>query len=134
MSLLTKHGLFEKQRRRFKEVLLPGSGDTARIRSLTTGEMRQLRSSLVDKKGELIRKRGDRLSQLLIAACLVDDQGNRVLTDDDAMSDAFDSVDGATVSMLFAECKQWTGFGSDTDWSAIEDSAKNSEETSSSST
>lgn len=129
MTFLTKQGLFHKNgERRIKDVPLP-NGMTARIQHLTAGEMRQLRTSLMDKKGELIRKRADRLQELLVSRCLVDEQGNRMLTDEDAMSAEMDALDGALVAALFRECRDWTGFAADADWQAIEDAAKNSEST-----
>jgi len=125
---ITRAELLGKASRRFKDVHLP-TGGTARLRNLSTSEMRSLRGSLLSKDGKLIQSRADRIQQLLVAWCLVDDAGNRILTDDDATGNAMDDIDGAVVACLFAEAKAWSGFGSDSDWSAIEDAAKNSNAT-----
>ena len=117
--------------RRFKEVRL-AEGRSCRIRSLTAGEMRAFRTSMSNSKGELIRKRADRLQELLIAQCLATATGDRILSDEDVMGGDFDLLDGGEITALFAACKEHTGFGADADWQAIEDAAKNSEPTSTS--
>ena len=117
----------QKTKRRFKKIMLP-DGDTFVIRSLTGSEMRSFRESLVDRKGELIRARGDRLNELLLARCLVDDDHQTFLTDDDAMNGQLDDLDGAIVMCLAEQIKQWTGFQTDGDFSAIEHAIKNSDD------
>ena len=114
--------------RRFR-ILSLGNRE-CRIRSLTAGEMRSFRSSLSNAKGELIRKRADRLQELLIAQCLATATGDRILADEDVVAGDFDLLDGGEIATLFAACKDHTGFGADADWTAIEDAAKNSDPTS----
>ncbi len=126
---VTKSDLLKRNKRRFKLIDLPGGGQ-ARIRSLSSGEMRDFRRSMLNPQGKLIKSRSDNMHELLIAQCLVDDEGNRLFTDEDAMSSSFAEIDGSLVSVLSSECRSWTGFGTDPDWSAIEDAAKNSEPTS----
>lgn len=125
----TKSDFVRPATRRFKEVRL-GDDRSCRIRSLTAGEMRAFRTSMSNAKGELIRKRADRLQELLIAQCLSTAKGDRILSDDDVMGGDFDLLDGGEITSLFAACKEHTGFGADADWQAIEDAAKNSEPTS----
>lgn len=124
----TKSDFVRPATRRFKEIPL-GEGRSCRIRSLTAGEMRAFRTSMSNSKGELIRKRADRLQELLIAQCLSAATGDRILADEDVMSGDFDLLDGGEITALFAACKDHTGFGADSDWKAIEDAAKNSEST-----
>lgn len=128
-TTLTRDALLGKRARRFKLVTIPTGGEV-RLRNMTTSEMRALRASLLTKDGKMIASRADRIQQLLVAACVVDDDGNRLFTDDDALGATMDELDGAVMSCLFAEAKAWTGFGADSDWSAIEDAAKNSNATS----
>jgi hypothetical protein len=127
MTTLTRELLLRPAPRRYDTVELPEF--TARIQSLSNGEMRQLRQSLLDKKGDLNRKRADRLQELLVCHCLVDDGGTRLFSDEDAFAAAWDGLDGALMRVLFDRCKRWTGFAADDDWNAIEAAAKNSEET-----
>lgn len=116
--------------RRFKSLSI-GTRE-CRIRSLTAGEMRTFRASLSNAKGELVKKRADRLQELLIAQCLSTATGDRILADEDVMAGDFDLLDGGEISTLFAACKDHTGFGADADWTAIEDAAKNLDPTSTS--
>lgn len=125
MTLLSKADLFGKSDRRYRVESLPVGGEV-RIQSLTAGEMRAFRLSLMTADGKLIKRRGDRVQMLLVAQCLVDESGNRLLSDDEAMSADADKMDGAVIGFLFARCREWTGFQNDDDWSAIEAAIKNS--------
>lgn len=128
MSLLTRAELLKPAGRRYRVVPLP-TGGQVRIQSLTSGEARALRQFLLNPKGELIKVRGDRLAELLICACLVDENGQRLFSQDDAMSADFDAFDNAVSSVLYQFCRNWTGFAADPDFAAIEDAVKNSEST-----
>lgn len=125
---VTREQFLKPAERRFKTLSYRPFGEI-RIRSLLESEMRNLRESMQDKRGELIRSRSQRLNQYLLAACLVNENGDRLLSDDDVKSGAMDQMDGQLVAVLVKECREWTGFGSDSDWQAIEDAAKNSEDT-----
>lgn len=129
MTTLTRESLLKPAARRYDTFDVSGVG-TARIQNLTNGEMRKLRKSLTDKKGDLIPKRADRIMDLLVCWCLVDDAGTRLLSEEDVFSPAWEELDGAVSRTLFERCKRWTGFAADPDWQAVEDAAKNSEDTS----
>jgi hypothetical protein len=68
------------------------------------------------------------LKELLICQCVVDGDGNRMYSDEDAW--CFDALDGAVSTALYNECSAWTGFNLDTDTKAVEEAIKNSEEAS----
>lgn len=125
---IDRASLLGMTKRRFRTVTLPG-GHEARLRSLTNSEMRAFRGSFIGAGAKPIQSRLDRLQQLLVAQSLVDADGNRVLTDEDAMGAAMDDLDGAVVACLFGAAKEHTGFGGDSDWTALESAAKNSDET-----
>lgn len=120
--------LLSRTARRYKLVALPTGGE-AKIKNMTTGEMRALRQSMQDPKGELIRKRSARLFEYLVAGCLVDDSDHLILCDADVTKGELDNIDGADLTALVEACKAFTGFAHDGDWSAIEDAAKNSAST-----
>ena len=124
---MDKAKFLSKTSRRFQTIRLP-DGDEVTIRSLTGGEMRTFRESLVDKRGELIKRRGDMLNELLLVRCLVGDDKQPMLTDAEAMSGALDDMDGAVVLTVAEACKTWTGFKTDGDFGAIEDAIKNSDD------
>jgi len=124
---MDKAKFLSKTGRRYQTIRLP-DGDEVTIRSLTGGEMRTFRESLVDKKGELIKRRGDMLNELLLVRCLVGDDKQPLLSDGEAMSGALDEMDGAIVLTVAEACKSWTGFKTDGDFGAIEDAIKNSDD------
>lgn len=97
------------------------------MRSLTASEMRTFRRSLQTVAGELDQTRAEYLHELLIANVLVDDEGNLLFTQDDAVNGVFDELDGAVLSRTFQLAKEWTGFALDDDFSALEQAVKNSE-------
>lgn len=110
--------------RRFTTVTVPLLGDV-RLRSLTAREMRALKSSLSDNKGEFNKDRAQKLDLLLVASCVVDDSGNLEFSEADVVGGVFDEIDGGALTVLFNACKSHTGFGADEDWQAIETQAKN---------
>jgi len=124
---MDRQRFLSKSKRRYKTLALP-DGDAVTIQSLTGAEMRTFRESLVNKKGDLIQARGDKLNELLLVRCLVGDDQQTFLNDADAMGGALDDLDGAIVMTLAEQCKTWTGFKSDGDFSEIEAAIKNSED------
>lgn len=128
MGLLTKESLAQTAERRYTEVPILGCG-TARFQSLTASEMRDFENFFNDRKGDPIMGRVRRIKEVLVARSLVDGQGKRVFTDEDALNGM--EMDGAARSKLYAEAKAWTGYGADPDFAAIEDAAKNSGNTNS---
>ena len=126
MSLLGRDELLSKTNSRRYKVVSLDVGEV-RIQSLTNQEMRQLRISMLDRKGELNRSRSDRLQELLVSRCAVSSDGVPLFTESEAINGAFDNIDGGVVTALFSACKQHTGFAADEDFTLIEDAVKNSE-------
>ena len=109
--------------RRYKVVKLPIGGDELRLRSLTGREMQEFRTSLVDRAGKVIKERWDNQDELLIAAVVVDDNGRPLFSEVDVS--ALSEADGGLISWLAKQCKDWTGFRADDDWSPVVEHAKN---------
>lgn len=126
--MTTKEEFLAPSKRRVKALETP-SGKKVSIQNMLTSEMREFRNGFSDRKGEVIISRSKKLQELLIGRCVLNDSGSVMLTDAEVMSGALDNLDGADTAYLFNECKLWTGFGNDGDWSAVEDAAKNSEAT-----
>jgi hypothetical protein len=87
MALLTRERLEQRRQRAYKEVDVPdpdpaaaGRGEkaTIRLRAMFGGEWIDLIRSLKDNDW-----RQNNYTQLVLAFCLVDEQGKRILTDDD---------------------------------------------------
>lgn len=110
--------------RRYDEPDVPLIGKV-RIQSLTAREVRSWRESLTDERGKPT-PRLERANELLVALAVVDEAGNRVFSDDDAMSMLFDELDSAAFSALAKLVRKHTNVDADPDWRAIEDAGKNS--------
>lgn len=93
--------------RRFKVVRIPGLGDV-KIRSLKEGERARYETDTLDDDGETDREGLETAKRRLIIACVVDANGEPLLTPDDL--DALADKDGAITGYLFDECRQHCGF------------------------
>lgn len=121
---LTREQFAAALSRRHESVEIPGVG-LARIQSLTVREMRDIRASLRTPSGEFDRERFNRLDAILVAAALVDDSGNRVISETDAVNGFFDAMDGGPWAVLCAAVKRHTGWECGEDWTPVRAAAKN---------
>jgi len=110
-------------RRRFKVIgPLPVSGKRVRIQSLNEGELSAYHAVAVGKDGFKPSRMED-ANRRLIARCLVNADGNRLLADSDAGKLA--SWDAADGQYVYNECAAFVGLKRD----EIEGLEKNSGET-----
>lgn len=123
MSNDLKAKMLAASARRYKVVSVPVYGDV-RIQSLTSREIREWRNSLKDEDGKH-NQRMDRANELLVALSVVNDDGSRVFTDDDAMSMLFDDADYGPNGVLISAVREHTNVNADPAWKAVEDAAKN---------
>lgn len=107
--------------RRIKEIIVPGRNLKMRIRSLLEGEKESYEASLVTAKAEYTRETLLNARRRLVALCLCDENGNRILQDADI--DAMKQLDGAELAYLQEQCQQHVGFKA----GDIEGMVKNSE-------
>lgn len=104
-SFGTREQLLGCSGKRFTEVVL---GDTTfRLQSLTEGEKSRFEKSILSKKGVI---RDDARRRLLVRT-LVDEDGNRILTDADIS--ALAELDGAITAKLFDAAMEHVGFQAD---------------------
>ncbi len=108
-TILDRASFLSPAKRRFKYVALP-DGRTVRIRNLTEAERSSFEGSILTSKGDFSLSKIKLQRRRLICLCLVDDEGNRLLTDADADSAAFREMDGAVTGVLYDECRKWCGF------------------------
>jgi hypothetical protein len=94
--------------RRFKDVVLPVTKLKVRIRSLFEGEKEAFEATLRDKNGDVTNEKLKTGGRRLIALCLVDASGERLLSDADAES--MGEKDGADMAYLQEECQVFCGF------------------------
>lgn len=107
-------------RRRYREFEVPPFGKY-RIRSLTERERSQMEGDQLSKKGEFSKQKLMESRRRLIAWCLVDGDGERLIGDDQIPQ--LEEVDSLLTAAIYDACLDHCGF-SDAD---IEDLAKNSE-------
>lgn len=120
---------FAQTKRRYKTITVAGVGEF-RIQNLKVSEMRHIRSLMLTADGEPDRERMAQLQEIVIAAALVDDNNALLMNETEVLAGALGELDGALLSYLYEPVKEWTGFGTDPDWNAIEAAAKNLDTTS----
>ena len=108
--------------RRYRAFDVPDFG-RVRIQSFTEREMSAYQAGFLDKRGEPSPRRIAEMRRRIIALCVVDGDGDRLLTDQDA--DAIGNGDSAVMGCIQEEIQDHINFGSDDD---LEELAKNSEE------
>jgi len=106
-ELATRDQLFAPAARRYATVVLPTSGLTVRVQSLTERERTVFQAALITRSGETNRERLLDAGRRLIVLCLVDGAGNRLLNDGDIQKLA--EWDAADTQYLYAECGKHTG-------------------------
>lgn len=111
-------------KRRFVETVLPVSGLRVRIRSLTEREASDYQAHVFSANNDKTRQARLRsANRLLIAKCLVDGEGNRIVPDDQIV--ALADMDWADASHLYDVCAAHSGMNN----ADIEALVKNSEPT-----
>jgi hypothetical protein len=95
-------------KRRMKDVELPVRGIKLRIRSLFEGEKEAYEAGLVTAKGDVTRDTMLNARRRLIALCLCDENGERILSDADL--DSMKALDAADMAYLQEECQTFCGF------------------------
>jgi len=129
MATMTLDALFGAgPKRRFKTVTLPVSGHTLRIQSLTEKDYSDYQASFLDKQGKPVVSRLKQANRVFISMCVVDDDGNRLITPD--YVSRLEEWDAADTNVLYNECSRHAGISTDD----IEGLVKNLEETRESST
>lgn len=115
-ELATREMLLAAPKRRFTEVTIPDWG-TFRLRSLNELERSRLEASMLDKKGQLSPNKLIDHKCRLIVACVVDAEGNQLLTNGDIA--ALQQQDSSLTNLLVDEIQKHCGM-SDADIEALE--------------
>lgn len=111
-------------KRRYKEeVECPVSGFKLRIQSLMESELGKYDADTLTTKGAIRKSKLEDANRRLIVLCLVDDDGNRLLTD--KQTHIFERWDSVDTKHLYKECAEHCGISE----GDIEAMAKNSDAT-----
>lgn len=117
---INREQLLSKPVRRYTEVEI--YGEKYRLQSLTELERSDYEIAALDKNGKVQVQNLRKTRQMLIAKCLVDDEGKRLF--DDKEMHYIGALDGGICGLLYKEAMRHCGYDKD-DVEAIE---KNSEE------
>ncbi|MFS8534357.1 MAG: hypothetical protein FWJ65_04295 [Limnochordales bacterium] len=118
MALLSRDDIIKIDDRKYEEVPVPEWGGTVRVRSLTGRERDQFEQSLVDKRtGRLSRLANARAR--LVALCLVDEQGNRLFSTDEAA--LLGQKSAAALERVFEVARRLCGMSDDDLAELVED-------------
>jgi hypothetical protein len=134
-GLLKKADLVNSKReRKYRTVTIPSYDQdehpgtvTLRIRKMFSAEHIAFRNSLTDDKGVVIAWRSNNTRQLAAAFCWVDEDGARVLQDEDILAEWWQRTDPAFVACLCYEAEQFNEGGFR--FSVLENERKNLPET-----
>lgn len=124
---LDKNAVLARAKRRFGT--FEYDGETARFRSLFASEVRDFYQSLQDSKGDVVPEKNKRFRELCLAQVLVDDNGDRLLTDAEIMEGMLDSIDFRFLVAVSDAAMKFAGLDTDRDFQAIEEAVKNSDAT-----
>lgn len=115
-------------KRRYKTVTLPVAGFTLRLQSLTEKDYANYQAFFLDKHGKPVPDRLKQASRIFISMCVVDAEGNRIITGDYVAKLA--DWDAADAAFLYSECSKHAGISQED----IEGLVKNCEQTQENST
>lgn len=119
---LTIEELKKPVKRRTRVIELPG-GFTAKIQGMLEGERAAFEARNLGPEN---KKRAKNLRGYIVAACWVDDDGNRMMSEEDAMSPWWLGQDAAFTGAFSDACMKICGFDDDDLAEAdLEDAAKN---------
>jgi len=83
MAYLTRDQILQVQDLPTEDVEIPEWNGTVRVRGLTGAERDKFEASIVTRKGNKAEFNPENMRAKLVAMCVVDENGNRIFTDDD---------------------------------------------------
>ena len=99
----------------------------ARLQTPLVEDVRQVRVYLLDGPYEQRADRGSRTGDLLAAKMLVASDNQRLFSDQEAIGGCFDGFDNEAMEQIRGACRKLSGWDTDPDMAAIEETVKNSE-------
>ncbi len=106
-KLLSRDAILQAQDLPFEDVEVPEWGGAVRVRGLTGAERDAFEQSIVETRGKNTRMNLKNIRAKLVALCVVDEQGNRVFSDDDA--EALGRKSAAALDRVFEAAQRLSG-------------------------
>ncbi len=116
---LTREAILQAQDLPHEDVYVPEWGGWVRVRGLTAEERDKFEASILEGQGRNARVRMENIRAKLVALAVVDEEGNRLFTDDDVALLAKKSA--AAVQRVFDVAMRLSGLTEE----AVEELAKN---------
>jgi len=107
MTLLTKDQILGADDREAQEVEVDEWGGSVLVSSMTACERDAFEASMLDSKGKGNVKRLQNFRSRFVAACIVDEDGNRLFSDKDIV--ALGRKSAGPISRLFEVCRELNG-------------------------
>ncbi len=109
MALLSAEQIEAADDRTHEDVPVPEWGGTVRVVGLSAADRDAYEAAFVDAKGKPAVQRLRNVRAKLLVKCLVDEDGNRLFSDDKAK--ALGQKNGAVVDRLFDVARRLSGIG-----------------------
>jgi len=109
--MLSKADMLQPRSRRIVEVDVPEWGGVVRVQELTTSERSKFETSLQGKKGKSDPSRTVTVRERLIVLSVVDEQGQRVFSDEDIPALSEQPI--KAIERIFNTIQDVSGFSND---------------------
>jgi len=106
-KFLTRDAILKAQDLPTEEVEVPEWGGVVRVRGLTGAERDAFEQSIVEQRGKNTRMNLRNIRAKLVALTVVDEEGNRVFSDEDA--EALGKKSAAALDRVFAVAQRLSG-------------------------
>ncbi len=106
-KLLTRDDILKAQDLPVEEIEVREWGGLVRVRGLTGAERDAFEQSIVERQGKKARMNLRNVRAKLVALCVVDEQGNRLFTDDDV--EALGRKSAAALDRIFEVAQRLSG-------------------------
>lgn len=119
LTMLTKEAILAADDRKYQDVEVPEWGGAVRVMAMSGTERDAWENTIIDDNGKIVRKANARAD--LVARCVVDEDGDRMFTEDDIA--ALGAKSSAALDRVFAVCQKVNNLGGE----VVEELVGNSE-------
>lgn len=106
-KMLTREAILQAQDLPYEDVEVPEWRGIVRVRGLTGAERDAFEQSIVEQRGKNTRMNLRNIRAKLVALCCVDEQGNRIFTDDDV--ELLGKKSAAALNRIFEVAQRLSG-------------------------
>lgn len=111
MALLSRDAILGADDRQYDEVDCPEWGGSVRVRSISGAERDRYEESLIQQRGNSRQMNMRNARAKLVALCVVDEQGNRLFSDQDV--NALGRKNAKPLDRLWDACRKLSGLSDD---------------------